>query len=237
MMHETMNKDAALFQALRDVCSQVEGLAWDIIISHSRKREAVDARNRITGVYYSLTGVAKAGDLASLLDHDRCTLIHSRKQHDWLLRADFIYRRKYTALLKAVQDRLEILKAQYTTQTNEETMFTSTISGKLGRDAEVITLRDKSYYKINVAIDGKGKDAPTTWVQVLYYKSDNSRLGEHLRSGAGIVAQGRLEVKPFNKRDGGTGIDITLWADTLELTKYAEKTASRSSYNDEDFPL
>lgn len=234
MTHEAMNKDAALFQSLREVCPQVEGLAWDTIVSHTRHREMIDARNRIVGAYYSLTSAAKINDLAELLDHDRCTIIHARRSHDWLLRADFVYRRKYTALLKAVQDRLEILKAQYTTTQNEETMFTSTISGKLGRDAEVITLRDKSYYKINVAIDGKGKDAPATWVQVLYYKSDNSRLGEHLRSGAGIVAQGRLEVKPFNKRDGGTGIDITLWADTLEITKYAEKTASRSDYNDED---
>lgn len=234
MTHETMNKDAALFQSLREVCPQVEGLAWDAIVSHSRHREMVDARNRIVGAYYSLTSAGKINELAELLDHDRCTIIHARRSHDWLLRADFVYRRKYTAILKAVQDRLEILKAQYTITQNEETMFTSTISGKLGRDAEVITLRDKSYYKINVAIDGKGKDAPTTWVQVLYYKSDNSRLGEHLRSGAGIVAQGRLEVKAFNKRDGGTGIDITLWADTLELTKYAEKTASRSGYNDED---
>lgn len=218
--------DNLLLRAIREEFPQQEGLDWDCLTSQSRKREYTDARKRVTGLYYELSEVGGCWVLADLLERDRTTILYFRKEHPALL-YDTIYRRKYNRLRTAVESKYKELITEYQTQTTDKDMFTSTICGIMGRDAEVVTIREKSYYKLNVGIGKKGsKESSASWVQILYYKGDNSRLGEFLLKGASIVAQGRTEVSAYNRKDGGQGIDITLWADTLEVAKYPDSGKS-----------
>lgn len=211
-----------LLQAIKEEAPKWEGISWESIVGPSRQRECADARKRVTGLYYALSDLRYDSSLERLICRDRSTFYYIREQHATLMN-DISYRRRYVRLLKEVQDRLTALVgAENNNLINPNEMFTSTICGTLGRDAEVVTLRDRNYYKLNAAISGRSKEAPTTWVQVLYYKSDGSRLGDMLKKGAGILAQGRTEVSTYAKRDGSQGVDITVWADTLEITKYAE---------------
>lgn len=227
--------DNLLLRAIREEFPQQEGLDWGCLTSQSRKREYTDARKRVTGLYYELSEVGGCWVLADLLDRDRTTILYFREQHPALL-YDTTYRRKYNRLRAAVENKYEELITEYQTQTTDKDMFTSTISGNLGRDAEIVTLRDRNYYKLNLAIKGKSREDAATWVQILYYKTDGSKLSDLLLSGASVVAQGRLEVKPYIKRDGSAGVDITLWADTLEVTKIPEQKPEVAAEIIEDIP-
>lgn len=99
-------------------------------------------------------------------------------------------------------------------------MKTLIITGTLGRDAETRTIGERSYLRITVAADGRKKDDPT-WVDVMHYVREGSQLGTYLKKGAVISASGELAVKGYAKRDGSVGAEVTLWADNLEIVKFA----------------
>lgn len=217
--------DRILMQAIREVVPPCEGLDWDAIVAPKRLRPCTDARKRIIAAYANFCQQFDASLLAEALHRDRTTIIYSLHQHHAFL-LDAAYRRRYAEEEKAIRERLAQLISIHNHNQKPKEMFTSTICGNLGRNAEVVTIREKSYFKMSVALGGKSKDTPTTWVQVLYFKSANSRLAEFLLSGASIVAQGRTEVSTYKHKDGTQGVDITIWADTLELTKRPAAAAS-----------
>lgn len=102
---------------------------------------------------------------------------------------------------------------------NEETtktqsaMLNGTISGNLGRDCESRTINGKEYTIFSVA--AKTGREETTWIKVNYY--GGGKVRDLLRKGAGVICTGRLSVGVYNEKP-----DITLWADNVEITKFAE---------------
>ena len=210
--------DALLLQALRASVQDCEGMRWEVLVAPGRQWAKVTPRRRAVAVYSELAADRRGETLAPIFNRDRTTIIHDTEMHAIMMHTDRYYRANYRALLKAVVDKLKYL----TLINNNNSMFTSTISGNLGRAAEVKNINGKEYYKFSLAAAGRRKDDAPTWVNVLYYKGGNSRLGDFLVSGASVVVQGRQEVSAYTRKDGQPAADVTIWADMVEVTRYAD---------------
>ena len=112
------------------------------------------------------------------------------------------------------------------------------ITGNIGRDAELRQIGNNNYYCFPVAIDSRAKDAATDWVDVCLYAREGSKMGNVLKKGNGVFAIGRSSVRAYTGRDGQVRASETLWADTVELTKFApaneeeaEGTAAKAGAN------
>ena len=214
--------DARLLDALQDAVREVEGLDWDLVTSPRRFRSLVDARRRAEAVYRTLAEDKTWEHCAAIFRRDHSTLMFGAIQHEACLFADSNYAARYRRLTKAVVDRLKYSTLYNNNTQNQTLMFTATISGNLGRAADVKNINGKDYYKFSLAAAGRRKDDAPTWVNVLYYKGGNSRLGDFLVSGASVVVQGRQEVSAYTRKDGQPAADVTIWADMVEVTRYAD---------------
>ena len=99
-------------------------------------------------------------------------------------------------------------------------MLKGQIIGPLGMAAEVKQINGKEYWAMRVPHQRRKED-PTLWVTVLKFKSTDA-LGKYLVKGAAVWAQGDLDVTTYQRRDGGTGLDVTMWANDLQITRYAD---------------
>ena len=63
------------------------------------------------------------------------------------------------------------------------------------------------------------KDA-TLWVSVL--TSYNERLMPYLKKGQAVMISGEADIKSFTRRDGGAGVDVSVFAYSLQLVGRAE---------------
>lgn len=96
-------------------------------------------------------------------------------------------------------------------------MLKGEIIGNIGRDAEVVTINDKTYTKFSVAhTPRKGE---TVWVSVLYY---GDGLAKWLKKGAGVFASGDLSCNLYETKNGSKGVDITIWAREVQITKFPD---------------
>ena len=86
------------------------------------------------------------------------------------------------------------------------------IIGNLGADAVEKEINGKKYISMCVASTKKDR---TTWVSVMYYY--NERLLPYLKKGTQIFAGGEMNVGTYTNRDGVTQVDVSLWANVLQL--------------------
>lgn len=97
-------------------------------------------------------------------------------------------------------------------------MVIITTTGNLGADAEAKQINGKTYISINLGCRMR-KDA-TLWVSVL--TSYNERLMPYLKKGQAVMISGEADIKSFTRRDGGAGVDVSVFAYSLQLVGRAE---------------
>lgn len=112
-------------------------------------------------------------------------------------------------------------------------MLKGQIIGNIGSDAEVRSLGGKEYWQVQVA-HRRRKDDPAEWVRVMARKNGDG-LGQLLRKGATLYAAGDLRCTWYVKRDGTTEMDVTIWADEVQVMRRAQ-TAPKSQQPAEDMP-
>lgn len=112
-------------------------------------------------------------------------------------------------------------------------MLKGQIIGNIGSDAEVRSLGGKEYWQVQVA-HRRRKEDPTEWVRVMARKNGDG-LGQLLRKGATLYAAGDLRCSWYVKRDGTTEMDVTIWADEVQVMRRAQ-TAPKSQQPVEDMP-
>lgn len=90
------------------------------------------------------------------------------------------------------------------------------IIGHLGADAVEKEINGKKYISMRVAsTTKKGQQERTTWVSVMYYYND--KLLPYLKKGAQVFAGGEMSVGTYTNRDGVTQVDVSVWANVLQL--------------------
>lgn len=97
------------------------------------------------------------------------------------------------------------------------------IIGNVGRDAEVIKVKDKDYTKVLVACQ-EVKDGPTVWWTVII-RTATEGLTKALVKGASLFAEGKPTISAYINKAGEPHPDLTLWANDFQITKFA-KTAT-----------
>lgn len=95
-------------------------------------------------------------------------------------------------------------------------MIQMQVIGNLGKDAEVRKINDRDYFSFSVAsTKRRGDEKVTTWVNVLKPYSD--RLRQYLVKGEKVFVSGGADIKPFVTKDGKVGVDVSVFADVLQL--------------------
>ena len=97
-------------------------------------------------------------------------------------------------------------------------MVIITTTGNLGADAEAKQINGKTYISMNLGCRMR-KDA-TLWVSVL--TSYNERLMPYLKKGQAVMISGEADIKSFTRRDGGAGVDVSVFAYSMQLVGRAE---------------
>jgi single-strand DNA-binding protein len=116
------------------------------------------------------------------------------------------------------------------------------IIGNLGADAVEKEINGKKYIsmcvastKISMRVASTKKDR-TTWVSVMYYYSE--RLLPYLKKGAQVFASGEMSVGTYTNRDGVTQVDVSVWANLLQLVGGKTGTDTQSqTWDDEVLPF
>lgn len=103
-------------------------------------------------------------------------------------------------------------------------MIQITIIGNLGADAERKQINDRTYIAFRMAV--KGRRDTTTWVSVLYRDSD--KLLQYLKKGQSVLIIGEPSFNLYINRAQLPALDISVFANTLELTG-AKDTAQVST--------
>lgn len=103
-------------------------------------------------------------------------------------------------------------------------MIQITITGNLGADAERKQINDRMYIAFQMAV--KGRRGTTTWVSVLYRDSD--KLLQYLKKGQSVMIIGEPSFNLYINRVQLPALDISVFANTLELTG-AKDTAQVST--------
>lgn len=112
-------------------------------------------------------------------------------------------------------------------------MLETTVIGNLGRDAEIKDINGQRYVTGSVA-HSAGRDKPTTWVKFMLRIGERSTIQNLLKTGAKIFVRGDLQVGSFTMRDGSTAIDITVWANKIEVLQFAKE--DQPEEDDGDMP-
>lgn len=93
-------------------------------------------------------------------------------------------------------------------------------NGRLGADAEVaFTQGGTAIWTARVAVDyGWGDKKGTTWLNAKALGKHAESLGKlELRKGARIGAYGELQVREYDKRDGGKGTSVDVLVSQIDL--------------------
>jgi len=94
-------------------------------------------------------------------------------------------------------------------------MIKMQIIGNLGKDCVVNTVNGKNVINFTVAHTEKYKDnqgnqqEKTIWVDCAYW-TDRTAIAQYLTKGKQVYAEGRPEVKSFQRNDGTPGSSLTM---------------------------
>lgn len=130
-------------------------------------------------------------------------------------------------------------------------MIKMQIIGHLGKDCVVNTVSGKNVINFTVAHTEKYKDnqgnqqEKTIWVDCAYW-TDRTAIAQYLTKGKQVYAEGRPEVKSFQRNDGTPGASLTMRILEVQLLggrgdaggapAYAGNTASSSSSSNSNIP-
>ena len=96
-----------------------------------------------------------------------------------------------------------------------------TISGRLGKDAEVkSTARGNKYVSFTLAVDSKNKngESVTNWYNVSSFQENHTgKMVEFLKKGKGLIVSGIPSYSIWTDRTGTARIDLNVKAFNLEF--------------------
>ena len=102
-------------------------------------------------------------------------------------------------------------------------------SGRIGSDPELKHIGDKAKLEFRLANTQKWNGGErTSWLTVGMWGKRGEALSRHLAKGQQVFVSGELEVRTYEKRDGGKGIAVEIRAHQIEFGKDA-KGGPRSS--------
>ena len=123
------------------------------------------------------------------------------------------------------------------------------VVGRLGRDAEQrYTSGGTAVCNFSIAVDRRGKDnegekKPPLWLKVVLWGKLGETIGKYLKKGKQVAIQGELDIREFDRKEGGKGTSVEINARQVTLLgggQDAEKPAEPESapeISDDDIPF
>jgi len=98
-------------------------------------------------------------------------------------------------------------------------MNTCSFTGRLGRDAELRHTKAKGepVLSVSLAVSGREKDAPPTWVSVSLFGKRAEALEKYLTKGSRVGVVGRIALREYEGRDGVPRASLELVASDITL--------------------
>lgn len=120
-------------------------------------------------------------------------------------------------------------------------MNTWTITGRLGKDAEIKTFNDgNKVANLNVAVDDRKKNAngeyetTTTWVSA-HLNNPSDKMVSALKKGTLLMLQGKPYATTYRNKDGNDVVQMEMRVDRLEFL--ASPKADQPSDDFGDLPF
>ena len=116
---------------------------------------------------------------------------------------------------------------------------TYTFTGRLGSDAELkFTQGGTPIWTARVAVDyGWGDNKGTSWINAKSLGKHAEALGKlDLQKGAAIGGTGELQVREYDKKDGGKGISVECLVNKIELLGPKQESGNGTPRNNAPKP-
>lgn len=90
-------------------------------------------------------------------------------------------------------------------------MIELTVTGNIGKDAELKKVGNNNYAAFSLAITGKVKgENKTTWIDVMKYDKEG-KLTPYLKKGVKLWLRGRPTTSGYTSKNGEIVSTLTLW--------------------------
>lgn len=124
-------------------------------------------------------------------------------------------------------------------------MNTVMLIGNLVRDPEARTLANGiNLTTFTIAVNGRGKDADTTYFRVTTWRQLAENCSRFLEKGKKVAVLGSVSLSTYTKKDGTGGASLEVNADQVEFlspkSESGEKTDKQSGMvvvNQDDLPF
>lgn len=91
-------------------------------------------------------------------------------------------------------------------------------AGRLGRDAELRSTDRSQVLNFSLAVDaGFGDNKHTLWIDCALWGERAAKLEQYLTKGKQVTVAGDVDLRTYEKRDGGQGASITCNVQRLTL--------------------
>lgn len=109
--------------------------------------------------------------------------------------------------------------------------------GNLGRDPEMNYIPSgAAVTKFSIAVSGRGKDAESTWFNIVCWNKLAETAANYLKKGNKVYIEGRLEMRKYDDKNGVSRTSVEVIATDMEFLTPKSQSSSNSD-NGEDSEL
>lgn len=108
--------------------------------------------------------------------------------------------------------------------------------GRLTRDPEIkATNSGSSYARFSVAVDRRGKDAGTDFINIVAFGKTSEFIERYFRKGQRIGINGRIQTGSYEGKDGKKVYTFDVIAENVEFVESKSASASATPANADGF--
>lgn len=108
--------------------------------------------------------------------------------------------------------------------------------GRLTRDPEIkATNSGSSYARFSIAVDRRGKDAGTDFINIVAFGKTSEFIERYFRKGQRIGINGRIQTGSYEGKDGKKVYTFDVIAENVEFVESKSASASATPANDDGF--
>ena len=108
--------------------------------------------------------------------------------------------------------------------------------GRLTRDPEIKTTNSgSSYARFSIAVDRRGKDAGTDFINIVAFGKTSEFIERYFRKGQRIGINGRLQTGSYEGKDGKKVYTFDVIAENVEFVESKSASSSATPANADGF--
>ena len=115
-------------------------------------------------------------------------------------------------------------------------MNSVSLVGRLTRDPEIKTTNSgSSYARFSIAVDRRGKDAGTDFINIVAFGKTSEFIERYFRKGQRIGINGRIQTGSYEGKDGKKVYTFDVIAENVEFVESKSASSSATPTNADGF--